>query len=407
MRHFEGRDRVAGRARWHASGIRRVVCASILCAACDSEDPVEPVAALQLAAVSAGLHHTCGLTPDSTAYCWGRNTEGESGDGTSTNRVRPVPVATSLKFASMTAGTFHTCALTAAGVAYCWGWNLSGSLGVGDTDRRLVPTAVVGGQHFERLESGDEVTCGITRERDPYCWGWNRSGQLGALTTETCSAWACATVPLRVETPTPLGAVVPGGTMTCALDLDGAASCWGQNDYGQLGNGTRDASGPQPVTGSLAFREIAPGLAHVCAITAAGHAYCWGDNGAGQLGAVASDACGNITCSSVPLRVSGDVTFRSIGTGSFHSCGLATNGTAYCWGKGDDGQLGNGALEPINGTPIPVSGNLRFAQLSVGWFHNCGITTAGDTYCWGWNNEGPLGSGSVAPSPIPRPVLPP
>ena len=130
-------------------------------------------------ALRAGSIHTCGLMSAGAAYCWGSNTQGTLGDGTTTARLTPVAVQGGLVFATLTAGAFHNCGLTSAGAAYCWVSNIHGELGDATTTDRRTPTAVQGGLVFSTLAAGAFSTCGLTRAGAAYCWGFNTDGELG------------------------------------------------------------------------------------------------------------------------------------------------------------------------------------------------------------------------------------
>jgi alpha-tubulin suppressor-like RCC1 family protein len=162
-------------------------------------------------ALSAGVASTCGLDAAGVAYCWGDNSYGELGVGTTTGpevcpaglpyRTDPFPcstvpvrVAGELAWAAVTVGASHACALTPGGAAYCWGANYTGSLGDGTTTPRSIPVPVVGGLTFTNLSAGGAHTCGVTRERIAYCWGQAGGGQLGIGTPALDSA-----VPVRVS----------------------------------------------------------------------------------------------------------------------------------------------------------------------------------------------------------------
>lgn len=144
-----------------------------------SKSPVIVAGGLTFAHVSAGRTHTCGVSDAGTAYCWGENSSGQLGDGSTTQRPTPVAVAGGLTFSGLTAGEFHTCGLTSSGIAYCWGENANGQLGDGTTTRRSSPVAVADRLTFLFLTAGWAHTCGVTTDWTAYCWGDNASGELG------------------------------------------------------------------------------------------------------------------------------------------------------------------------------------------------------------------------------------
>lgn len=201
-----------------------------------------------------------------------------------------------------------------------------------------------------------------------------------------------------------------GGTSSCGLARNGEAFCWGLNVSGELGIGSTDVQ-PHPVptrvTGGQRFAFMSVGSSHSCGLTSSGEAFCWGRNEYGQLGTTTTEMCGPSTnrfpCSSTPVRVSGDLTFRSIHAGPSSACGITTTHQAYCWGLNSEGQLGSGTSISHTPTPIPIAGGHNFALVDLGGSHGCGITTSGETYCWGANKSGQLGNPS-APSPS-GPVL--
>jgi len=183
------------------------------------------------------------------------------------------------------------------------------------------------------------------------------------------------------------GLVAAGGRHSCSLEENGAAACWGANDQGQLGDGTReDHVGPTVVAGGLTFQQLSAGTSHTCGITRDGAAYCWGNNERGQLG----DA--TTLQRDTPVRVSSSVALKLVRAGFGHSCALSRSGEVLCWGSNAYGQLGGnaGLTSP---TPVTVSGP-TFGAVSVGWNHTCAITSGGELLCWGSNNSGQLGDGS-------------
>src|SRR5947207_2735517 len=198
-------------------------------AAAASPGTVEFVATGASVVVAAGGAHTCDLNASGQASCWGDNSFGELGDGTTSTRLVPTPVAGGLTFAALSAGGSHTCGVTASGAAYCWGLNNNGQLGDGTTTDRLVPTAVTGGRTFAAVSVGWFHACGVTTSGAAYCWG---GGPLGDGTTTD------RLVPTAVTGGLTFTALSAGGNHTCGVTTSGAAYCWGDNSFSELGDGT-------------------------------------------------------------------------------------------------------------------------------------------------------------------------
>src|SRR6185437_15867155 len=138
------------------------------------------------------------------------------------------------------------------------------------------------------------------------------------------------------------------------------------------------------------FASILAGFDHSCGLRTDGAAFCWGNNDVGQLGDK------SLTSRLTPVPVFGGFVFKQLVAGAFHTCGLTTAGQAYCWGLGEDGQLGSGRQLPTSAVPVAVAGGYEFASLGSGSYHTCGLTTAGKAYCWGWNDYGQLGTGTFS-----------
>jgi hypothetical protein len=127
----------------------------------------------------------------------------------------------------------------------------------------------------------------------------------------------------------------------------------------------------------VSFSEIAAGTSFACGRSVSSTVYCWGDNSVGQMGQ------GSLGLESLrPIPVQGALAFRRVAVGQSHSCGLATDSTAWCWGRNREGQLG-AADSAASIAPRPVAGGLHFASLTLGYTQSCGLTAAGTAYCWG------------------------
>jgi alpha-tubulin suppressor-like RCC1 family protein len=175
--------------------------------------------------VSAGDSHTCGVTTDGRAYCWGNNFTGQLGDGTRTDHILPAPVLGGLRFGNVSVGRDHTCALTRDHRAYCWGYGGGGRLGDGSNGTiTREPVAVAGGLRFAQVKAGSSHSCGITAAGEAYCWGDNQFGQLGDHTRIR------RLTPARVTTNLRWRWVNPGGYHTCGVTTDNRAYCFGRNN---------------------------------------------------------------------------------------------------------------------------------------------------------------------------------
>ena len=338
------------------------------------------------ARVTVGSATTCTNAADGKTYCWGDGTNGTLGDGDTRNQITPVLSARGRQLQAISAGDAHVCGIDASGAAFCWGGGLQGQLGNGGTQSSATPVAVSGGLSFSMLNSGQAHTCAVASGGAAYCWGLGTTGQLGNANTQSSS------VPVPVAGGHQFTAVAAGGGFSCGIDTGGKAWCWGYQGSGRLGNGRiHDGSdgAPNEVVGGLTFTSITTGTAHACALTDDGTAYCWGSGQSGQLG---NGRTFFVTASPVPVQST--LKFTTLVAGGSQTCGIATTGGTYCWGLNSFGQLGDGS-ENLRTTPTPVSGGHSFVAIETQDRHTCAIDTQGQTYCWGANDVGQLGDGST------------
>jgi alpha-tubulin suppressor-like RCC1 family protein len=179
--------------------------------------------------------------------------------------------------------------------------------------------------------------------------------------------------------------------MTCGVTTDGRLFCWSYNGNGWLGDGTLVVRRLRPaaVVGGRRYRQVSVGWSHACAVTTSSQAYCWGNNLAGRLGGGST-----VESRSTPVLVAGGHSFRQVSAGVDHTCAVTTGNQAFCWGRGSVGQIGDGKAWYQRRTPKLVSGGLSFRRVGAGAFHTCGVTTSNLAYCWGLNSYGGLGDGT-------------
>lgn len=295
----------------------------------------------------------------------------------------------------MGVGGIDSCGLTPANGWYCWGGNQHGGVGDGTTTQRLTPVAVTGGLTFATVSAGGiDFTCGLTALNAAYCWGNNAYGQLGDGTTTD------RYTPVAVTGGLTFVELTAGLNHTCGLTADGLAYCWGRNRRGQLGVGsdTTWRLTPVAVAGGLRFASLKAMSWYTCGLNGAGAAYCWGANDTGQLGD------GTQIYRYTPVAVKGGLTFAALDrSDGNHACGIISGGAAYCWGYNSSGELGDGTTTQRL-TPVAVTGGLHFVGVYSDGGYTCGLTDAGAAYCWGRNSMGALGDGTFTSRLTPVPV---
>ncbi|MGQ0799719.1 MAG: RCC1 domain-containing protein [Pseudomarimonas sp.] len=399
--------------------------------------------------LSTGYFHSCAITAERGVVCWGLNDNGQLGDGSDVY-ARGTPVATLGLSGAVTAlatGNRHSCALLDGGQVSCWGGNTFGQLGDGSSATQRPRAGSVEGLPAAALliAAGDEHTCALLVDFSVYCWGYNAFGQLGNNSMSNASR------PVRVQgLPDPVLSLAGGANSTCAVTRAGAVYCWGpqfpltafsggslvareypgfasgfiaidggnshfcaintsgvvkclgDNVAGQLGTGPIDgSSGAETVIGLTSDTvQISAGGGHSCARSQSGGAQCWGSNTTGQLG------IDNVSLRLVPTRVLGQASsVGSVAVGSQSSCALSTTGSVSCWGYNLNGELGDGTFR-IRLTPVTVVGlTAGVRRLQSGSASSCAVTAARRLKCWGANFDGRLGNGSTTTSNVPVDVL--
>jgi serine/threonine protein kinase/alpha-tubulin suppressor-like RCC1 family protein len=366
-----------------------------------SRAPVTPSASASPASrvrISVGGRHSCLLSEEGRAFCWGSNDRGQLGTSQATRLAAPLVPVSGERFTTLASGMTHSCGLTPRGDAWCWGDNDAGQLGDGTVVSHDTPVRVAGGHEFHAIVAGSTHACALAADDAAWCWGSDADGQLGDRATGNRSSPAAVAGNHRFST------LAAGWTFTCGLDTDGQAWCWGSDASGELGDSaTASERVPVRVRGGHVFTSIAAGSAHACGIAADGSAWCWGNGAHGQLGD------GSTASNPVPARVRSVERFASITAGAVHSCALTVSGDAWCWGSNVYGQLGNDS-NTDSALPVRVAGGHTFTALRAFGSHDCGVTSAGETFCWGYNLDGQLGDGTrmhrSRPVYVQRPAAP-
>jgi alpha-tubulin suppressor-like RCC1 family protein len=309
---------------------------------------------------------------------------------------------------SIASGMDATCGLLPLGKTFCFG--LAPLVGVardtscfGDATPNailpctLVPLQIAGQLQLTAVTVGDSVACGLNAQGRAYCWGDDSYGEIGNGVALVGSSALPARVTGPLSAQATFSTISAGRTHVCALDPVGRAYCWGADSAYQLGNGDTlrvNSSTPIPVQGTTVYSAIAAGRAHSCAIRASdGVAVCWGANGVGQLGrGTFGDS------SDVPMPVVGGQRFTQLSTKGDFTCGLTSGATIYCWGYDMtdaggihriSGQTGQ-AADSISASPVAIAGT-GYTSVAAGWNHACALTAGGSTECWGDDYYGQLG----------------
>lgn len=343
--------------------------------------------------IAAGVGHTCVVYETGRTFCWGRNENGQLGNGTFDRALVPVEITLSGQIAQIAPGGEFSCALLFDGSVMCWGLNNAGQLGDGSgTPQSVEPRLVQLPSPATQISAGFAHACAVLDDATLRCWGINNVGQLGDGTTEN----RFSPVPPAAASEGAVTHVSAGTVHTCAVGGDGGVACWGRNAEGQVGPGAAD---PQLVPRALP--EVASaarvragwsliGEAHTCAVLLDGNLVCWGDSRAGQTGSGMESA--------TPLGPTLVPTIGGafdVGAGLGFTCAHTGDGVG-CWGIKAFIGIGENVGNQV--TPIFLTSLPPVEGIAVGLAHTCALTSDGtgqSVLCWGANNEGQLGNGNM------------
>ena len=338
---------------------------------------------------------TCGLKTDDTAWCWGYGGSSKLGNGgVTSDSETPVAVAGGHTWDRVSTLNSSTCALRKSdGNILCWGINYDGQLGDGTYDERDVPTPIDSNDTWTYLSKGSADggyhMCAVLFDGSAWCWGDNSDYQLGDNSVSNSN------IPIEVPGGYTWKTIEVGPSHTCGIRNDDMAMCWGNQSAGKLGNGVNTSAPehmPQLISGHT-WKDLSLGLEHTCGIDTSNKAWCWGNDSYGELG----NGSGVTGDQSTPTSVSGGDDWESISTrGGYYTCGIKlADKSAWCWGINSGLIQGTGSNTSSTDVPTAVSSSDAWTHISAGSAHTCGVTDDGKGWCWGSDGDGELGNGAT------------
>lgn len=335
--------------------------------------------------VSAGDIHVCAIN-SGALYCWGSNGAGATGNGVSGGNVTsPIQIGVSTTWTSISAGLNFSCGIN-TGALFCWGSDSNAQLGNGSvsTSNVLSPQQIGSATNWQAISTAKMHTCGI-ESGQLYCWGYDGFGQQGNGSGST----GLVHDPTVVNSSTTWQKIDVDGHSSCGID-NGRLFCWGQNNYGQIGDGTSGGNihVPTQIGSSTSWSEVTASIYHTCGIDSF-KVKCWGLSTGLGMGRTQRLAINSLT------QIGKSEDWQLVSSSYTNTCGLR-NGSLYCWGSNSNGEVGNSASLSVTTPPVRSPERIGFAtgwsQISSSYSYNCGIES-GKLYCWGDNLYGQLGIG--------------
>ncbi len=354
-------------------------------------------------AVAAGARHTCAVRSNGQVECWGSNDTQQVGTSDGGPFVSPIEIDSLSNAVDVSANFNHTCAMTRDNEVYCWGLNEFAQSGAdADTQEVGEPNRVTPLEDARDTATGSGHSCAVLQTGGARCWGEEQFGQLGNGESRP----RVQDAPVTVQNASNDFVGLSGGDAhTCGLGESGEVWCWGNSSKGKLGRGVRPASPAQPerVMSSpgrslQGVVDLSVGSNHACAALQAGDLRCWGNGGEGQIG---DDGRSNRFFATEVSNVS---EAWHVATGKGHSCMIRRDGSVACWGDNRHGQLGIGQPADRYETPVDIPNFGGIVDIAAGHAHTCAINRQGELYCWGRNDSGQVGNGSKSSTPVTTPA---
>ncbi len=337
--------------------------------------------------IQAGSAYCIALKSDGTALAWGDNADGQLGNGGHGKRDAPQMVAGVGDILQTSGGYYHQLVLQPNGTVWAWGANFVGQVGDGTYFERDSAVKIPGLKSITQIAGGGFHSLALKSNGTVWAWGDNYYGELGDGGSEYSSA-----VPVQVQGLTNVVQISSGAYSSFAVKSDGTVWAWGDNYFGELGDGGSEyfSNVPVQVAGITGATQVSGGAFHALAIKSDGTAWAWGDNYSGELG----DG-GFEYYSGIPVQVQGIATAIQISAGYSHSAALLSDGSVWTWGDNYFGELGDGGSEYYSRVPVLVAGLPGAVQIAAGDSHVLALTMDGNVWAWGDNGTGQLGDASA------------
>ncbi len=333
--------------------------------------------------MSAGGMHSLAIQKDGSLWAWGDNVDGQLGLGDNEDRTIPTQVS-SEQWRSLTAGLQHSLGIREDGSLWAWGSNEFGQLAQGeDIAESDEPLQVGTATDWLAVTAGIYHTLSLTHDGKLLAWGNNEKGQLGN------GSFAHSTIPLVIQETWTWKMVSAGGYHSLGIREDGTLWAWGSNTYGQSAQGDELTASNEPLQVGTEndWLMVSAGGQYSLGIRADGSLWAWGENLEGQLGVDAA-----IEQSNAPMQVGEDTDWLAVSAGDIHSLALKKDGTLWAWGDNNSGQLGNGTDIEYSDTPVSVPGS--WYALQAGAYHNLAMKHNGSLWAWGANWKDQIGAGT-------------
>lgn len=337
-------------------------------------EPVQ-LSGLDAVELALGSGFSCVRKAEGSVWCWGKNDRGQLGTGSSgPPSLVPVQVKLGAPASQISAGDQHACAVLTSGALWCWGFNSYGQVGNGSTSiSQSTPVQVSAlGTSVAKVGAGQSNTCargkGATGGK-LWCWGWGSGYKVGDGTQgQTCGGVSCHPNPVEVAAMgTNVTEIAVGGNQTCAAKADGTLWCWGIGTYGEIGVGSNSwQQTPKQVTAlTKSVVGVTAGSNHTCARASDGTTWCWGRDSLGELGDGSGtlSTCSGVACSTLPVEVTALAGSLELASQARHSCARAANGSVRCWGSNQLGQVGSttGSCGTSSCAEVPVEAPIAVA----------------------------------------------